>query len=846
MMPGNFQLRTLSWLFALVFGSMGWAQDKKSGALILVSIEGEVEFFDALGEPNEQKIGVGGVVPKDFSIATGAGSSVLCLFSNGTLMTLTEKTRMKVGVFKQEPFDPNGRELKDLVEEPSSSEVVVDLDFGSLVVKTKKLNKSSSFDIHSPLGTAGIRGTEFQMALDPSQGVQLDVTESTVAFSPPGGGQPVPVSQGSGLSVSPTGAVTQRPVNPVAAQQISTTNQAATEVSAELSMDTVSAAMEQATVEASAEEGGAQMEESSEEPAENEESAPVEEEATMEESSSEEPAEESGAESETGTESESGGMEEPAAETESSAGGESSEASAPEESSMESTDSGGSESTSGESGSASTAEPSTEVASAEGGGTGESNAGPSAAAPDPVSAEPVAVDSGSVQSSALENNSELTVARKTGKFDEFTRDLAKFGLTDEQTLRFYEFSEGAKLMVLMENSGVVDRLLKMNGFGKEQADQFYSYTEGVREKILGLEDVAMVPLINQRIDEALLDEALTTMNLDFSNSKNLPDASPEIDSLESRTLALNELFIKHGNEKIMEELIELSQGKWTEEWIEVGEFAGELLQDRMIGATDAAKVFQAGKVLNSPFYEEVASLYRELELEMLVAGETEFLAGRNLIVGNNAEALSPYFGTGAKSLTLSASQDLQFTSDLEWEASGGIETRLVIMSAGAMEFAPGMSLSSATSDLVIASRQDLKIEQVTIQMAKEIAVRGMRDVSIQGVTLGTDALARIKARRNLEVDGLNFSRDVSRIVLEATTMRLSNINFPAASAVQLNSLKGPIDGRYPNFGTSIPAAQQMGRVNFIDNIRSGGNPIMNRPSFDQFGGNISIGKIAGP
>ena len=47
--------------------------------------------------------------------------------------------------------------------------------------------------------------------------------------------------------------------------------------------------------------------------------------------------------------------------------------------------------------------------------------------------------------------------------------------------------------------------------------------------------------------------------------------------------------------------------------------------------------------------------------------------------------------------------------------------------------------------------------------------------------------------------------------------------FPGNSAVQLNSLKGPIDGKYPNFGTSISAAQQVGRVNFIQNVSSGGN-----------------------
>jgi len=62
----------------------------------------------------------------------------------------------------------------------------------------------------------------------------------------------------------------------------------------------------------------------------------------------------------------------------------------------------------------------------------------------------------------------------------------------------------------------------------------------------------------------------------------------------------------------------------------------------------------------------------------------------------------------------------------------------------------------------------------------------------------------------------------------------------------LNSLKGPIDARYPNFGSNIPAAQQVGRVNFIKNVSSGGNVMNNRQTFDQFGNNIKIGKINRP
>ena len=90
---------------------------------------------------------------------------------------------------------------------------------------------------------------------------------------------------------------------------------------------------------------------------------------------------------------------------------------------------------------------------------------------------------------------------------------------------------------------------------------------------------------------------------------------------------------------------------------------------------------------------------------------------------------------------------------------------------------------------------------------------------------------------------MNFSRDIPRIVMEASTIRLMNIDFPSSSIVNLNSLKGPIDGRYPNFGTDIPSAQQLGRVNFLQNIKSGGNLMHDRSTFEQFGDNIKIGKL---
>ena len=200
------------------------------GAVIVVSVEGKANLIVGEDDAEAVELKTGAVLAEGDFIKVDSASSVVLLFSNGTLVTAQENTEMTIGVFEQEPFEATTGSVENLDSEPSSSKVEIDLDFGSLVVKTKKLDKKSSFDINSPLGTAGIRGTEFQLGVDPSKGMQLDVTESTVAFTPPGG-SPVPISQGQGLDVSRAGAMSTRPVAPVVAQKITVTNNSATKAS---------------------------------------------------------------------------------------------------------------------------------------------------------------------------------------------------------------------------------------------------------------------------------------------------------------------------------------------------------------------------------------------------------------------------------------------------------------------------------------------------------------------------------------------------------------------------------------------------------------------------------------
>jgi len=726
-----------------LFSSFLHAQENKteSGALILADVQGNVQFLDGQGNlVADGKINTGDILPKDYSAITGpAPAKIIFLLSNGTLMTLTENTKMKVRTFEQIPFDPAGKKLEDLNNEPSQSKVEIDLDMGSLIIKTKKLDKDSSFDIYSAVGVAGIRGTEFQMQSNPGAGVQLDVTESTVAFTPPGGGQAMPVGQGNGLSVSKTGVPTPRPINPVAAQTISVTNQIATQVTANISLSTVTGAMTEATTESQ---------------------------------SSEDSGEGDG------------------------------------EGDSEDSDSGDGE-------------------SSEGGDDSSSSS-----------------ESGDIGGAALENNADALQARKTGKVSAMSRQLAKFGLNDEQTNRFYILSAKAQGFILLEEKEVVQRLLSMDGFFVVQADAFFLYSAETRAQILGLDDSAIIPGLNQRIEEALLAGTLTKDDLSGSTRTKVPTVTSPL-ATDSEIMGLSDKLKEAGHIGVMEELLELSGGKLTKDWIRTGEVANILLQD-YDWATALPSILSSTEVLANPFYTPIAQLRQELENDLLVFGDATVLGGRNQIISSNSNILSSYFTGSTKTVIVSSLEDISASDSFSWETPEQSDTRLVMMSGGKMNLKQGISLKSATSDLIISSREDLQLDQISLDVADEVAVRGLKDVQLNNVTMGANMQATIKARRNLNVDGLNFNRSVSNILMEATTMRLSNVNFPANSAIRLNTLKGAIDGRYPNFGTAVSAAQQVGRVNFIKNVSAGGNVMNNRQTFDQFGNNIKIGKINRP
>ncbi len=142
------------------------AGEKVTESVIVASVEGEVSSLNMIDD-FKVTIGpssVGKKISSKTILSTGKTGKVSLLFSNGTLITVKPGSRFYLRKYKQveavvKDLVPPGK----LEEEPTKSELSAHLDFGELIVKAPKLKKGSLMNLSSPLGTAGIRGTMFQL-----------------------------------------------------------------------------------------------------------------------------------------------------------------------------------------------------------------------------------------------------------------------------------------------------------------------------------------------------------------------------------------------------------------------------------------------------------------------------------------------------------------------------------------------------------------------------------------------------------------------------------------------------------------------------------------------------------
>lgn len=209
----------LRFLFGLIVASAlaltGWAQTKP-GAIKAVKVQGEV--FKLTPDGQSTKLAEGALLTESDTVVTGKASSVVLVFMNGSSIKLAADSKLAIAEFKMDPLDESIN-VAQLVKEPSVSKTKLDLAYGEMVGDVKHLNRDggSTFEIKTPVGAAGIRGTTFRIVFRPSgDGKAFNFTLSTA--------EGVVLFQGSGQAGSGVNVPKDKEVV-VTAQVDPTTNQ---------------------------------------------------------------------------------------------------------------------------------------------------------------------------------------------------------------------------------------------------------------------------------------------------------------------------------------------------------------------------------------------------------------------------------------------------------------------------------------------------------------------------------------------------------------------------------------------------------------------------------------------
>ena len=205
------------------------------GAIIIANLSGTIEVVNNATKQSlpSEKVKVGSLIFDGHTIKASSGSKAVLLMSSGTILTVRENSVINLQKFSQQPFEPGDTKLAELKSEPSPSETVVDIEEGDLVFKIKKLDKSSSFDIKSPLGTAGIRGTAGSAGTD-----KLTLTEGSIQMTNPAGVS-VPLDAGQTISGAPGGGFSTAPASPEEMNSINADNAEAETSTQDVSMNDV-------------------------------------------------------------------------------------------------------------------------------------------------------------------------------------------------------------------------------------------------------------------------------------------------------------------------------------------------------------------------------------------------------------------------------------------------------------------------------------------------------------------------------------------------------------------------------------------------------------------------------
>lgn len=133
-------------------------QQMVPGNIRAVKVEGTAWQISG-GSGAKERLREGAFLKQGATIETTSNGNVVLLFENGSTMQIRPGTRFSIAEFLIDPFDATAVDFQKIKSEPSKSVTDVMVHEGTVLAQVSKLNRASSYNVSTPLGTAGIRGT---------------------------------------------------------------------------------------------------------------------------------------------------------------------------------------------------------------------------------------------------------------------------------------------------------------------------------------------------------------------------------------------------------------------------------------------------------------------------------------------------------------------------------------------------------------------------------------------------------------------------------------------------------------------------------------------------------------
>jgi hypothetical protein len=201
----------------------------QAGIIVLTAFEGDVKI-SLSSNGQTQKPSKGAILKQGHVLVTGPNSKASLAFENGVVMEVAPSSKFAIQEFQQAPWDVSADKLAEMKTEPSKSKTTGFLEYGDIITGVKKLKSGSHLDISTPIGSAGIRGTDFQTSSRQNpdgspKSFTVSVATGEVGVRSAGGSESVPVAAGlsSTVSVSPSqsgqgGTTSQPTTSPLSAE----------------------------------------------------------------------------------------------------------------------------------------------------------------------------------------------------------------------------------------------------------------------------------------------------------------------------------------------------------------------------------------------------------------------------------------------------------------------------------------------------------------------------------------------------------------------------------------------------------------------------------------------------